>query len=44
MLFLLLTLNVYFVLGTAMLGLSDVWLDYRRLEAAVDEDANPGDR
>ena len=44
MLFLLLILNVYFVLGAAMLGLSDVWLDYRRLEAVADEDANPGDR
>jgi hypothetical protein len=43
MLFLFLTLMPYFVLGTAMLGLSDVWLDYRRLEAASDEDANPGE-
>ncbi len=44
MLFLFFTLMPYFVLGTALLGLSDVWLDYRRLEAAPDEDANPGDR
>ncbi len=44
MLFLFFTLMPYFVVGTALLGLSDVWLDYRRLDAAPDEDANPGDR
>jgi hypothetical protein len=44
MLFLFFTLMPYFVLGAGMLGLSDVWLDYRRLEAAAAEDANPGDR
>lgn len=44
MLFLFFTLMPYFVLGTGLLGLSDVWLDYRRLEAVPDEDANPGER
>lgn len=44
MLFLFFTLMPYFVLGAGLLGLSDVWLDYRRLEAAADEDANPGER
>jgi hypothetical protein len=27
-----------FLLTTAALGLSDVWLDYRRLEWSADED------
>jgi len=33
-----------FVLSTAALGLSDVWLDYRRLEPVPDGDPNEGDR
>ena len=33
-----------FVLTTAALGLSDVWLDYRRLEPAADGDPHKGDR
>lgn len=33
-----------FILTTAALGLSDVWLDYRRLEPVVDGDQNLGDR
>jgi len=33
-----------FVLTTAALGLSDVWLDYRRLDPVVHGDQNPGDR
>ena len=33
-----------FVFATAALGLSDVWLDYRRLEPASDGDRNLGDR
>jgi hypothetical protein len=41
--FLLFTLNLSFVLGAATLGVSDVWLDYRRLESVADGDANPGD-
>jgi hypothetical protein len=34
----------YFVLAAAALGLSDVWLDYRRLEPAPEGDQNQGDR
>jgi hypothetical protein len=33
-----------FVLPMAALGLSDVWLDYRRLEPAQSGDPNQGDR
>ncbi len=33
-----------FVLSTAALGLSDVWLDYRRLEPVPDGDPKEGDR
>ncbi len=43
MLFVLLIAWPMFVVATAALGLSDVWLDYRRLEPVSDGDQNPGD-
>ena len=44
MLFLFMIAMPMFVLSTAALGLSDVWLDYRRLEPVPDGDPNEGDR
>jgi hypothetical protein len=44
MLFVFMIAMPMFVLATAALGLSDVWLDYRRLEPVTDGDQNPGDR
>jgi hypothetical protein len=44
MLFLFMIAMPMFVLSTAALGLSDVWLDYRRLEPVLDGDPNEGDR
>jgi hypothetical protein len=44
MLFFFMIAMPMFVLSTAALGLSDVWLDYRRLEPVADGDPNEGDR
>ena len=44
MLFFFMIAMPMFVLSTAALGLSDVWLDYRRLEPVLDGDPNEGDR
>ena len=44
LLFLFMIAMPMFVLATAALGLSDVWLDYRRLEPVPDGDPNEGDR
>jgi hypothetical protein len=44
MLFLFMIAMPMFVLSTAALGLSDVWLDYRRLEPVADGEPNEGDR
>jgi hypothetical protein len=44
MLFFFMIAMPMFVLSTAALGLSDVWLDYRRLEPVPDGDPNEGDR
>jgi uncharacterized protein YybS (DUF2232 family) len=44
MLFVFMIAMPMFVLATAALGLSDVWLDYRRLEPVVDGDRDQGDR
>jgi hypothetical protein len=44
MLFVFMIAMPMFVLTTAALGLSDVWLDYRRLEPVPDGDPNEGDR
>jgi hypothetical protein len=44
MLFLFMIAMPMFVLSTAALGLSDVWLDYRRLDPVPDGDPNEGDR
>jgi hypothetical protein len=44
MLFVFMIAMPMFVLTTAVLGLSDVWLDYRRLEPVPDGDPNEGDR
>jgi hypothetical protein len=44
MLFLFVLAMPMFVLSTAALGLSDAWLDYRRLEPVPDGDPNEGDR
>ena len=44
MLFVFFVATPMFVFATAALGLSDVWLDYRRLEPVSDGDRNPGDR
>jgi hypothetical protein len=44
MLFVFMIAMPMFVLTMAALGLSDVWLDYRRLEPVADGDPNEGDR
>jgi hypothetical protein len=43
LLFLFMIAMPMFVFATAALGLSDVWLDYRRLEPVPDGDPNEGD-
>jgi len=44
MLFFFMIAMPMFVLSTAALGLSDVWLDYRRLDSVPDGDSNEGGR